>query len=207
MSASPQIISDEQLAQRAQAGCAGSFEELVTRFEGRLYRFVVNRCGSRDAAQEVTQDSFVAAYRALERFDGRRSFAAWLFAIARRKCVDYHRRQPLAVAEEYAGGDADGNDPATMLAHRESAGDFWRRVRGALSELQFEAVWLRYAEDMGIPEIAQVLGRTQTHVKVVLFRARLKLEQELTSATGETVERPTTAPLNTVTPPKPVKVV
>jgi RNA polymerase sigma-70 factor (ECF subfamily) len=201
------MITDEQLAQQAQAGCAGSFEELVTRFEGRLYRFVANRCGSRDAAQEVTQDSFVAAYRALERFDVRRSFAAWLFAIARRKCVDYHRRQPLAVGDEHPNGDADDNDPATMMAQRESAGDFWRRVRAALPELQFEAVWLRYAEDMEIPEIAQVLRRTQTHVKVLLFRARLKLERELTSAAGETLGRPAASPLNAVTHPKPVKVV
>ena len=81
----------------------------------------------------------------------------------------------------------DPEDPSELMARREEARNLWQRARQLLPDGQFQALWLRYIEDMDIEQIARVLGKTQTHVKVLLFRARHKLAAEL-----ETAEPPRT---------------
>ena len=99
----PPTISDEALARAAQAGALASFEELVRRYEARIFRFVANSCRSGADAREITQEAFVSAFLHLREFDPDRSFQTWLFTIARRKCVDRHR---AAGAPTETGGPA-----------------------------------------------------------------------------------------------------
>ncbi len=180
MTAENQEPSDEELARKAQAGCSSSFEALVHRYEARVFRFAANTCCNASDAQEVTQDAFVSAYRSLEKFDTKRSFETWLFTIARRKCIDHHRSVRHA-AGDVLPEEVDENDPAALLAQREAEGYLWQVAKRVLPPLQFQALWLRHAEDMSVAEVAQVLRRTKIHVKVLLFRARLGLDAELTS--------------------------
>jgi RNA polymerase sigma-70 factor, ECF subfamily len=166
------------LARQAQAGSLASFEALVRRYELRIHRFVAGRCRNSSDAEEVTQDVFVAAYRGLPQFDARRAFVTWLFTIARRKCIDQFRTQrsvPGGVMPEAA----DANDPATLLEQREAEADLWQLARRVLPPTQYDCLWLRHAEVMDLAEVARVMRRTRTHVKVLLFRARLRLEREL----------------------------
>lgn len=178
MTTENQPVSDEELARRAQSGCTSSFEELVYRYEARVFRFVANNCRNASDAQEVTQDTFVAAFRSLAKFDASRSFVTWLFTIARRKCIDHHRTARTAV-EDPRPEETDGNDPAELLAQRESEQELWQLAKRVLPQLQFDALWLRCAEDLSVADVARVLRRTQTHVKVLLFRARIRLDGEL----------------------------
>jgi RNA polymerase sigma-70 factor (ECF subfamily) len=171
-------LADEQIARAAQGGSMPSFEELVGRYEARIHRFVSHRCRNESDAQEVTQDVFVAAFRGLDRFDPGRSFATWLFTIARRKCIDYSRSR-RAMTHEVLPELADDTHPGAQLAQREADADLWRTARAVMSEAQYDALWLRCAEDMELAEIARAMKLTRTHVKVLLFRARLKLERAL----------------------------
>ena len=66
-----------------------------------------------------------------------------------------------------------------MIARREDGQNLWRFARERLGENQFQALWLHYVEDMDTAQIAQVLGKTRVHVKVLLFRARLILGRKL----------------------------
>jgi RNA polymerase sigma-70 factor (ECF subfamily) len=166
-----QSVSDEDLARQSQAGDLVAFEELVRRYENRVYSFIFQSCGHDADAREATQDTFVRAFEAIARFDPRRPFAAWLFTIARRKGIDCFRARIPSGAQS-APEQFDPDDPAELLARREEAQSLWRRARALLSNNQFHALWFRYAEDMDIARIARVLGKTQTHVKVLLFRAR-----------------------------------
>ncbi|MCX6923429.1 MAG: sigma-70 family RNA polymerase sigma factor [Verrucomicrobia bacterium] len=174
-----QNISDEELARQTQAGSLVAFEELVYRYEGRVYGFVANCCRPGADARDVTQDTFVRAFQAIAQFDPRRGFAAWLFTIARRKCVDHYRAAPPVAAEESAPDLPDENDPSELLARQEERQSLWELARRRLPEAQFHALWLRYAEDMSVEAIAQVLHKTRIHVKVLLFRARQALGREL----------------------------
>jgi RNA polymerase sigma-70 factor (ECF subfamily) len=173
-----QSMTDEDLARQSQGGDLAAFEELVRRYENRIYSFVFQSCGHEADAREVTQDTFVRAFEAIAQFDPRRPFAAWLFTIARRKGIDCFRAR-IPSSGESAPEESDADDPAELLARREEAQDLWRRARASLPDGQFQALWLRYAEDMEIANIARVLRKTQTHVKVLLFRARHKLADEL----------------------------
>jgi RNA polymerase sigma-70 factor (ECF subfamily) len=154
---------------------------LVRRYERRIYAFVVQSCGRGPDAAEATQDVFVRAFRAIVQFDPRRTFAAWLFGIARHRCIDHHRAVLPEIAVEAPPDTADNGDPAELLARREEVQDLWRVARCHLPAMQFQALWLRYAEDMNLADIAQALGKTQTHVKVLLFRARQTLAARLPS--------------------------
>jgi RNA polymerase sigma-70 factor (ECF subfamily) len=173
-----QSCSDEELAAKAQAGSFAAFEGLVTRYERRIYGFVVRFCRNATDAGEITQDTFVRAFQAIAQFDPRHTFAAWLFTIARRKCIDHHRAAPPA-ADEPLPDLADTGDPAEALASQEERQNLWHLARRALPDLQFQALWLRYGEDLDVAQTARVLRKTRTHVKVLLFRARQTLAREL----------------------------
>ena len=139
---------------------------------------MANNCRNASDAQEVTQDVFIAAFRGLARFDVDRSFATWLFTIARRKCIDHHRLA-RPVTGDALPEEADDNSPVEVMAQREAERSIWQLAKHVLPPLQFDALWLRCAEDMSVAYVARVLGRTQTHVKVLLFRARIRLDAEL----------------------------
>lgn len=167
--------ADEDLARETQAGSLTAFEALTFRYERRIYRFAKRfGLGEADLA-EVTQDTFVSAYRGMAAFDCRRSFRAWLFAIARRKCLDrlrsFRREPPTAECLELVHEET----PSDTLLRQEAEQGLWTMARRALSPRQFEVLWLRYAEDLEMSEIACVLGLTIAHVKVLLFRARREM--------------------------------
>ncbi len=170
--------ADEELAAQAQAGSLAAFEELVYRYETRLYRFLRARTGNEADARDLTQTTFVAAYRALDRFDRRRSFATWLFTITRRQLID-HWRAARATTFEPAAPQTDARDPAVILAESENHRAIWQLARRALTPDQFTALWLRYEEDQPIQEIARAMRKTGIHVKVLLHRARQKLLSHL----------------------------
>jgi RNA polymerase sigma-70 factor (ECF subfamily) len=173
--------SDEQLARESQAGSLEAFEELVSRYEHRVYGFVLRSCSNATDAREITQDTFVKAYQALEQFNPANPFAPWLFTIARRKCIDHHRSLPPKDDAPVPDGP-NLDDPAELLSRKEESAAIWERAQRLLPETQFQALWLRYTEEMSVKQIAQVLRKTQTHVKVLLFRARQRLVAELESA-------------------------
>ncbi len=171
-------IADEELARRSQNGSLAAFEELVHRFESRVYGFVMNCSRSPEAAQEVTQDTFVKAFQALAQYDPRRTFAAWLFTIARRKLIDHQRANPR-LEHQVVPEEPDLNDPAQLLSAQEERQSLWQLAQAHLPDAQFQALWLRYAEGLSIHDIARALGKTRVHVKVLLFRARRILAAEL----------------------------
>ena len=181
MAARLQECSDQELARQSQDGSLTAFEELVCRYEGRVYGFVANFCRNGADAAEITQDTFVRAFQAMPRFDCRRAFAPWLFTIARSKCIDHHRRMPPAAMEPLPEM-ADEQTPAELLAQREASRDLWALARRSLPETQFQALWLRYVEELDMEGIGQALGKTQTHVKVLLFRARQALARQIEAA-------------------------
>jgi RNA polymerase sigma-70 factor (ECF subfamily) len=170
--------SDEELARQAQAGSLAAFEMLVVRYEQRVFAFAMQWRRNETEAREVTQETFVRAFQAISQLNCRRVFAPWLFAIARRKCIDSLRAR-RAISDDPPPEQPDFNDPAELLARQEERQDTWRLARRHLPDTQYQAIWLRYAEDMNIPDIARAMGKTQITVRVLLFRARQTLATKL----------------------------
>jgi RNA polymerase sigma-70 factor, ECF subfamily len=176
-----QRLSDEELAGETQAGSLAAFEELVYRYEHRIYAFVFQYCHNDADAREVTQDSFVRAFQAIGQFVPRGGFGPWLFTIARRKCIDHYRATLRAPADQPVPESPDHDDPSVLLVRAEERENLWALARRCLRDPQYQALWLRYAEGMSVAGVARVLRKTQTHVKVLLFRARETLRRELSA--------------------------
>jgi RNA polymerase sigma-70 factor (ECF subfamily) len=191
MISEPPSPTDEALARRTQAGSMEAFEELVLRYEQRIYAFVCQTCRNGMDAAEITQETFVKAYQAIAQFDSRRTFAPWLFTIARRKCVD-HFRAVRPANNDSVPELSDPNDPSELLARQDERHHLWSLARRILPRAQFYALWLHYVEDMKLEEVAKVLRRPQTYVKVLLFRARKALAQRLKPARGNAELSPQT---------------
>lgn len=168
-----------QLAECARAGSLPAYAELVRRFEGRLYNFLLRRTHSASEAEEITQEAFVRAWENLGRYDARWQFSTWLFTIARRAAVTAARRRRTGrdggAAAAAASKVGSGADHVERLADREEAHLLWDLADRQLSERQRSALWLRYAEGMEIREIALVQGTTTLVVRVTLSRARRAL--------------------------------
>jgi RNA polymerase sigma-70 factor (ECF subfamily) len=170
-------LSAEQLAERSKTGCRDSFEQLVAQFEARVFNFLLQMTRNRQDAEDLTQETFVKAFRAIHRFDPRHRFASWLYTIAKRTAVNHFRSvKPTEPASDKH--ELDHADPASLLAAKEQKHSLWQLAR-TLKPGQFEALWLRYGEDFSVAETAQIMNRTQIHVKVLLHRGRNRLAELL----------------------------
>ena len=171
----------DELAWDPRAGSLDAIEELVARYEGRIFRLCITLTRSPEDAREITQDSFVRAFQSIGQFRTGRSFAAWIFTIARNRCIDHHRSSPPPSEPLDAETPVDGN-PSEDLERREGISNLWNLARKHLSPDQFQVLYLKYVEGMDFREIAQILGRTQTHTKVIAFRARCTMALKLSNA-------------------------
>ena len=175
--------SVEDLVRRARAGSPVAFGEIVARFESPVFNFLLRRGASAEDAEELAQDTFVRAWRRLDLYDARWSFATWLFALARRlSATRSRRRAPASEGSEALGSVSVHADPGRELARTEERASLWSIAERVLEDDPRSALWLRYAEDLSIEEIARVLGRSQVSVRVMLFRARAKLGKALEPA-------------------------
>ena len=166
------------LVERAQAGSVTCFAEIVRRFESRLFNFLLRRTGSAADAEDLTQETFVRAYERIDRYDPRWQISTWLFVIARRGAVTHlrkRRRDHAARRSRRLVTARDHGDPGTSADDRESGRLLWEIADRVLGNTQRTALWLRYAEDLSIGQIAAVLGKTPIAVRVALCRARRTL--------------------------------
>ncbi|NLF08518.1 MAG: sigma-70 family RNA polymerase sigma factor [Pirellulaceae bacterium] len=171
----PTTASDEELACRAQRGCAESFDCLLRKYQAPVLHFLRHRGGNGDA-EDLAQETFLRAYENLHRYAPRWSFSAWLFTIARRASINHHRRARPAVERSDVDSVASaGAEPLDAMVAAEGRRRLWDAAARVLDEEQTTALWLHYVEGMPARGIALVLGRSVGSVKVMMFRARKKL--------------------------------
>jgi RNA polymerase sigma factor (sigma-70 family) len=174
---------DAALVRAALAGEDRAFTLLMRRHKAGLYTFVRRYVGEADAANEVVQEAFVSAWRALARYDLRRPFGVWLRAIALNKCRDRARRQAvrrLILGERDAeSGEAQRQaDPApdaesALLAAQRRA-DLDQAIARLPQQLK-EPLLLTYFEDLSQQQAAELLGISVKAVETRVYRARQKL--------------------------------
>ena len=163
---------DEMLAKAAQSD-HGAFDALYRRYVHRIYRYCYSRTNRANDAEDLTAQVFLAALEEIGRYRGRGPFAAWLFAIARHKCNDYHRahyrgrEEALEKAERMP--DPAAPDPAAH-AYRQDIIDCVQRVLHVLSEDRQEAIRLRFWGGLSTRETAKVMRRSRGAVKMLVSR-------------------------------------
>ena len=182
------VPDDVELALRLKSGDESAFDEIVSRYQGRVYATAYRVTLNREDARDVAQDSLLKAYRRIDAWEPTGRFLPWLLRLTTNQAIDFLRRrkrerhQPLdeAFVPQTAGAPVA---PAMQdTEQRVRALEIGERIRGALvvlSEMQRTVFVLRHYEGFQLADIAAELGCTVGSVKVHLFRALKKLQKEL----------------------------
>lgn len=198
-------ITDDALLEGLREGDERAFEILVDRHGASMLRLARTFCGSRAVAEEVVQETWMAVFTGIDRFEGRSSLSTWLLRIlvnrAKTRGVRERRMVPMSAFEEddheadtvpadrflgdgetraghWAAPPRPWERPADRLLGLE-ARDVLRDAMGDLSEGQRAVVALRDVEGLETDEVAELLGLSTGHVRVLLHRGRAKLRDRL----------------------------
>lgn len=171
-SLSTDTMSDEELASRARAGSRSYFEQLAIRYAKRLYHFLRPRVGNEQDAEDLVQETFLKIYLNLNRYDAAYKFSTWLYTVASRLAISFHRKRRVPEAPLMMASTS--GDPRMAFFQEEDARNIWSTAR-ELPPDQFQALWLRYVENMSMVEICTIMKKSRVHIRVLLYRARSKL--------------------------------
>jgi len=184
---------DTTLVAQAVAGDAAALEELVQRYEPRVYRFAMRVCRNQGDAREILQDTFVSVIRGLGSFRGDSQFATWLFRIVVNSCRKLHGRRAAARAREVSldGAGEEGAErridpePTDWSRYPEVdalSAELRERLEAAIDRLApgYKGVFLlRDIEGFSTEETAHILKLSPQAIKTRLHRARLSLRKQL----------------------------
>jgi len=172
--------SDRQLAAKAANGCLSSMENLFQTYHTKIYRFLFAKTQIREEAEDLTQDTFLTACRKIHQYNPRYAFSTWLFTIAQRQATSAWRKK-RPTTSEFPDLQDISSTPEQQAQASEDKENIWKTAREILNTNQYSAIWLHYVEDMPVAEIAKTLNKTTPGVKLLLFRARKKLQTSFTS--------------------------
>jgi RNA polymerase sigma-70 factor (ECF subfamily) len=190
------VDEDADLVDRLQAGDESAFVELLSRYQARLLRLAQATVGRRAVAEEVTQDTWLAVMRGIERFEGRSSFRSWLFKVM------LNRARSAASREERAGRPEENFEerftsagqwvtPPVPWSERVEdhlvAKEVAARVQSLLPQLpdaQRQVVVLRDIEHVDPSEVSAMLGISDGNQRVLLHRGRTRLRALLADEMG-----------------------
>ena len=183
--------TDKELIARVLAGDEASYGTLVTRYRDYVYTIAVRIVGSEEDAEDVAQEAFVRAYRALPRFRGDSKFSSWLYRIATNRALTHLKRRGRRAdtvdiesgshVEAAVVDDGRGEEASPELHVRDE--EFRRAVRAAVLELPEQyrvVVTLFYLEERSYKEVVATLGIPMGTLKTHLHRARALLRDILT---------------------------
>jgi RNA polymerase sigma-70 factor (ECF subfamily) len=182
-------MEDEALVQQVKKNLQGqtAFAELYRRHVDRVYRYLLARVGNVDDAQDLTAQTFLAALEALPRYRGQAKFTTWLLGIARHKAADHFRQQRPMVSL----------DETTELQHPtplpDEAIDQTLRLEAiiqtmrALSSDRAEALALHSFGGLPVPQVAEIMDKSEAAVRMLIHRAIQDLKQRLSVQTQEGV--------------------
>lgn len=182
--------TDQQLVKRAQRGDTRAFDLLVLKYQGRISALVSRFVQDSSEVEDVTQEAFIKAFRALPKFRGDSAFYTWLYRIATNAAKNYlvaRGRRPSADAdvddaEYFDEGDAlrDGETPENNFFGQELANVLKQTLDGLPEELRM-ALMLREFDGLSYEEIAEVMDCPVGTVRSRIFRAREALDARLTA--------------------------
>lgn len=165
------------------------FEKIYTLFLPRIYRYFYLRLPDRQLSEDLTSEVFIRVYKNLRKVNlNTKTFYAWIYRIASNLLIDYYRKnskygkdEPLEVISDEKK-DKNMNVNNNSLFKKELAFENIKLMEAMmkLTELQKDVVILKFVEDFDYKTISNILGKKQSTVRGILFRAVTKLKEEFT---------------------------
>lgn len=190
------MVETGLLVEKAKKNDLFAFEELVRIYQNKVYSLCFSLSGNRDDAQDLSQEAFIRAYRALGSFRNAADFGTWLHRITVNVWLNQRRKngsQPLSLDEPYQYGDgretwrevaAEDGDPLQALEEKEFR-TLVRSVLRSLSEEHRAVLVLREIEGYSYEEVSRMLGCSLGTVKSRLNRAREVMRRRMTELARE----------------------
>ena len=190
--------ADALLIERVKHGDVRAFEMLVVKYQRRIERLIGRMVRDVDLVQDIAQETFIRAYRAIPQFRGESAFYTWLYRIAvntAKKALVELKRDPLISESAFASADdgdetsrvenelSDGETPEAVIASKEIAATVNAAI-DALSDDLRQAITLREIEGLSYEEIAEAMNCPIGTVRSRIFRAREAIAERLRPLLG-----------------------
>src|SRR4030042_1740590 len=177
---------DFDLISSFKRGDKSAFEEIVLRYQNRIYNLCIYMLGNIHEAEDVAQDTFIKAYQNLNKFKPDSSLHTWLYRIAVNTCIDYKRKpffeslfKSSKEGDEFVADHPSYSPSPERLYESEQIGKAIHLALGRLSEKLRTVIVLKEIEGLSYGEIAEVLGVSIGTVKSRISRAREELKELL----------------------------
>ncbi len=177
---------DADMIQRTLSGDNNAFSELVKKYQKQVHTLVWRKTGDFHLAEDITQDTFLKAYQRLHTLKEPHRFAGWLYVIATRRCLSWHRKKrrhtqalekidtPITNKDAYSRHVAEEQAQTTNKAQQEVV----KKLLAELKESDRTVITLYYFAEMTCEQMSEFLGVSANTIKSRLRRARNKLKQE-----------------------------
>jgi RNA polymerase sigma-70 factor (ECF subfamily) len=177
-------LNDNELISKVLSGDQQAYAGLVNRYQNYVFTLALRFTKNREDAEEVSQDIFIKAYRALADFRGASKFSTWLYTIVNTTCITFLRKKRLEVHSldnEKVFEVADNQDSGMRanLVEQKSRMAMVNDAIKMLSTDDAEVITLFYKGEQTLEEIARILGIEANTVKVRLHRARTRLKEKM----------------------------
>ena len=177
-------LSDIELIDLALEGNQGAYVDLVNRHQRYVFTLALRFTKNREDAEEVSQDIFIKAYRALADFRGASKFSTWLYTIVNTTCITFLRKKRLEVhsldnEKVFELADSQDSGMRSNLVEQKSRVAMVNNAIKMLGADDAEVITLFYKGEQTLEEIAQILGIEANTAKVRLHRARTRLKEKM----------------------------
>lgn len=177
-------LNDNELISKVLNGDQQAYAQLVTRYQNYVFTLAFRFTKNREDAEEVSQDIFIKAYRALADFRGASKFSTWLYTIVNTTCITFLRKKKLEVhslgnEKVFEAADSLDSGMRANLVEQKSRSSMVNQAIKMLSPDDAEIITLFYKGEQSLEEIASILGVEANTAKVRLHRARARLKEKM----------------------------
>jgi len=177
-------LNDNELISKVLSGDQQAYGGLVSRYQNYVFTLALRFTKNREDAEEVSQDIFIKAYRALADFRGASKFSTWLYTIVNTTCITFLRKKRMEVhsldnEKVFEVADSQDSGMRANLIEQKSRVSMVNNAIKMLSTDDAEVITLFYKGEQTLEEIAQILGIEANTAKVRLHRARTRLKEKM----------------------------
>lgn len=177
------VAGDNSLISLIKSGHSEIYDEIVKRYEKKLFSYIYRLVGNREEAEDILQNVFVKAYRNIKTFDIERKFSSWIYRIAHNEAINFLKKRNKRKLISWEDISTSKDKMETKSAER-SPGDIWireesrlqiKKALGYLPEKYQKVLLLRYFSEKSYEEIGKAIGSPVNTVGTLISRAKKKM--------------------------------